>query len=164
MYEDQSFLTHRIVDTGEYMELLRGILSEGRDVSLTVTGNSMAPFLIGNRDRVLLSPVRRPLKRGDIALFQRTDGKYILHRICRVYRNKETGKSQYYFIGDNQTEIEGPIEEDQIFSLIMSVERKGKQIQEGDFWWLFFQHLWLDFIPLRRVISRGYAKITRKSS
>ena len=40
------------VDTKEYIGILRELTEEGRQVSLIVAGNSMAPFLIHGRDTV----------------------------------------------------------------------------------------------------------------
>ena len=78
-----------------------------------------------------------------------------MHRICRV---RPEG---YYMIGDAQWEIEGPISEEQIFARIIRVKRKGKWIEPGDFWWEFFEHVWIRLIPFRRMIVRIYGKIRR---
>ena len=101
----------RIVDNQEYMKVVRSVLEEGKEVPLVVTGNSMMPFLIDRRDQVLIKKPDRPLKKGDIAFFQRENGQYILHRIHFMRKDKKTGESQFYFIGDGQQTIEGPIRE-----------------------------------------------------
>ena len=75
------------VDTREYISILRELTEEGRQVSLIISGNSMAPFLIHGRDTVWFEKPKRPLKRGDIVFFQRDDGSFILHRIRRVHKN-----------------------------------------------------------------------------
>ena len=66
----------RIVDNQEYMKVVRSVLEEGKEVPLVVTGNSMMPFLIDRRDQVLIKKPDRPLKKGDIAFFQKTDSIY----------------------------------------------------------------------------------------
>ena len=68
-------------------------------VVLTVTGGSMLPLLAGGRDRVTLGPVPERLRRGEVLLYRRTDGSYVLHRL--------TGFGQdgtLVFCGDRQTE------------------------------------------------------------
>lgn len=75
------------VDTKEYISILRELTEEGRQVSLIISGNSMAPFLIHGRDTVWFEKPKRPLKRGDIVFFQRDDGSFILHRLRRVHKN-----------------------------------------------------------------------------
>ena len=88
----------RIVDNQEYMKVVRSLLEEGKEVPLVVTGNSMMPFLIDRRDQVLIKKPDRPLKKGDIAFFQRENGQYILHRIHFMRKDKKTGESQFFFI------------------------------------------------------------------
>ena len=46
--------------------------------------------------------------------------RQVMHRIYNV-KNEE-----YYLIGDAQTVIEGPIQREQIFAIIIKVKRKGK--------------------------------------
>ena len=114
-----------IVDNQEYMKVVRSILEEGKEVPLVVTGNSMMPFLIDRRDQVLIKRIERPLKKGDIAFFQRENGQYIMHRIHFMRKDDRTGENQFYFIGDGQKNIEGPIKETQIFGVITGVLRNG---------------------------------------
>ena len=63
------------------MERIVGLLSYGEQVPLVITGNSMYPFLRHGRDTVYLQKVQRPLKKGDMVLYRRKNGQYILHRI-----------------------------------------------------------------------------------
>lgn len=149
-------MTARKVDTYAYMETVRELLREGHEVPLIITGNSMSPFLIHERDQILISRVNRPLKKGDMAFFRRKTGQYIMHRIRYIKKGKGEGEKEYYFIGDAQTVTEGPIARNQIFGLITAVQRKGKTLKAGDFWWEFFEHVWLHMIPLRHVICRIY--------
>lgn len=56
------------------------LLKEGHTVVLLTKGNSMLPFIRGDRDSVELE--RRALPAvGDIALAQVAPGRYVLHRI-----------------------------------------------------------------------------------
>lgn len=140
----------REVDTQEYLSVLKELVEEGHHVSLLISGSSMSPFLIHHRDTIYFKKPDRELKVGDMVFYRRGNGKYIMHRIRRI---RPEG---FYMIGDAQTEIEGPLQREQIFGLITAVERKGKRIQPGDFWWEFFARVWLRIIPLRGLINRIY--------
>ena len=72
------------MDMESLMALYRTLLPQVDTLPLVVSGTSMAPFLAPDRDRVFLSAVTRPLKAGDIVLYQRDCGTYVLHRIVRV--------------------------------------------------------------------------------
>ena len=145
--------TVKYVDTREYVKVLEALLKDHRTVRLPVSGNSMSPFLITARDSVLVREPEQPLKEGDVVLFQRDSGEYILHRICRI-KNGE-----YYIVGDAQTRIEGPIRREQIFGLVIRAQRKGIWIDERDRWWKFFQYVWIRLIPFRPFLRKLYGII-----
>lgn len=143
----------KVVDTREYVSMLKELVEDGKEVSMLVSGASMSPFLGHARDTVCFQKPDRELRVGDIVFYQRLSGQYVMHRICRV---KAEG---YYMVGDAQTDIEGPLEREQIFALITKVNRKGCWIGPGNFWWEFFEHVWIRMIPLRPVIRRLYSLI-----
>lgn len=143
----------RELDTREYVSMLKELVEEGHEVSLRIAGNSMAPFLIHQRDTIYFKKPDRELKAGDMVFYQRRSGQYIMHRIWKI---KADG---YYMVGDNQTIIEGPLQREQIFGLVTAVERKGNMIRPGDFWWEFFEHVWRRVIPLRGAAGRIYSKL-----
>lgn len=145
----------RMIDADTYMPVLKELLAQGRQVPLIITGNSMSPFLVHERDEILISPPDRAWKKGDMAFFQRRDGHYVMHRIVKVNE-----KGECFFVGDGQRMIEGPIEQEQIFGKIVSVKRKGKWIGPGNFWWEFFEHVWLNVIFLRPVLCKLYSLLT----
>lgn len=141
----------KIVDIYTYMPVLQELLLEGKEVSVTVTGNSMSPFLIHGRDQILIAPPDGNWKKGDMAFFIRTNGQYVMHRICRVDEN-----GNCFFVGDAQQYIEGPVTPAQIFGKITSVQRKGKWIGPDDFWWRFFEKIWMNVIPMRSFFRTAY--------
>ena len=144
-------MIERVVDTNEYVTVLRELAEEGRVVSMLIAGSSMSPFLCHNRDYIYFTKPDRELRRGDMVFYQRDTGQYVMHRI---YKRKKEG---YYMVGDAQTQIEGPLRRDQIFARIIKVKRKGRIIEPGNFWWEFFEHVWIRIIPLRKVIEKLYS-------
>ncbi len=129
------------------------LIEEGLTVPLTVSGGSMNPYIVPERDTVMISKPVFPLKKGDIAFFERMSGQIVMHRVCKVKEGK------YYFAGDAQTEIEGPIVEEQIFGQVNKIIRKGKTEEKGKFTWFFFRNVWIRMIPLRPFCMKVYAKL-----
>ena len=119
----------KTVDTKEYISMLRTLIEEGKQVSMIISGSSMAPFLIHARDHIYLKSPSGELRKGDMVFYQRSNGEYV---------------------------IEGPIQREQIFAIIIKVKRKGKWIVPEDFQWKFFAHIWPNIIPLRRTIIKTY--------
>ena len=111
----------------------------------------MDAFLIHQRDYILMKKPEEELKAGDMVFFQRRDEAYVMHRIHHI--NKE---GKLFIIGDAQVDMEGPIDKEQVFAIITKVKRKGKWIAPGDFWWEFFEHIWLHLIPFRRFLMKLY--------
>ena len=145
----------RVLPPEMLMPELLGLLEEAEGIPLTITGGSMLPFLAPGRDTVYLSKVSRPVRRGDMILYQRSSGQYVLHRICRV-------GEKLTLIGDAQVQKEPGVGREQIRAIVTAVRRKGKLLEPGCFAWAFFEKVWLRLIPLRRVLMASYGLFSGK--
>lgn len=134
---------------------LLSLLEETESVPLVISGYSMNPFLAHGRDTVYLSKAACPLKAGDMILFRRDSGDYILHRILK----KDPGRCTV--AGDAQTWTEA-VRDDQILAVVTAVRRKGRLLRPGSFLWFFFEKIWRRMIPLRPRILKLYTKLTGK--
>lgn len=132
------------VSMEELYPLMEEILSSGGSFSLTVTGSSMFPFILGGRDQVTLSPVERPLKKLDLPLYRRRNGQFVLHRIVRVEKD-----GSYTCCGDHQWELERGLKEDQMIALATAYVRKGKHLTNRNILYRIYRVLWTRIIPLR---------------
>lgn len=94
-------------------------LETAKKASLTVTGYSMRPMLRQLKDSVILGPVDGKLKQGDIALYLRDNGRYVLHRVIRL------NGDGYLFCGDNQAELE-PVRQDQLIAVVTGYTKNGQ--------------------------------------
>ena len=130
----------------EYEALLR----DGAELPLVISGESMLPFLRPGRDTVYLKQPDAPLQRGEIAFYRRLDGSYILHRVCRA----EPGA--YWFLGDAQTRVEGPLPAQCVFAHVTAVRRGERLILPRHLLWRVFSGLWLDHVRLRPRILKVY--------
>ena len=73
------------------LEEVAALLAEGRDVELMTKGTSMLPFIIGDRDSVILrKETAGSHLPGEIVLARRSPGNYVLHRIVAVSGDKVT--------------------------------------------------------------------------
>ena len=145
----------RTVDIYEYMAVLQELVEQGQEVSLLITGNSMAPFLHDRRDDIFFRRPDRELRRGDMVFYRRVNGQYVMHRIYAV-----TPRG-YDIVGDAQDVIERGIRREQIFGLITRVRRKGKLLSDGDFLWEFFRCVWIRMIPVRKHLMGLYAAVKK---
>ena len=142
------------------LEQYRQILAEdpqARELPLLVTGNSMSPFLIGGRDTVFLSRLEREPRKGDILLYRRTPGGYVLHRVYRITGDNLT------MLGDAQTLPEPGIRREQVIAVVTRVSRKGKELAPGSFWWVFFEKYWLRMVSLRHIVHNLYTCVRNRT-
>lgn len=140
----------KIAEPDLLMEDILSLLEDTDNVPLVVTGGSMTPFLVHERDVVYLSKVNREPRRGDIVLYRRDNGAYILHRVYRVNRDS------YTMLGDAQTCPEKGIRPDRIRAVVTAVQRKGALLQKGCLWWDFFERVWIRIVPLRPAVRKSY--------
>lgn len=140
----------------EELEQYCALLETVEALPLQITGSSMAPFLVPGRDSVLLTRPTARLHRGDLALYRRSSGTLVLHRVCRIH------SGLYTMCGDAQHITEPGIRQEQILAVARAAVRKGRDEHPGTFWWDFFAHVWTRIIPLRPFFCRLYATLRRK--
>lgn len=68
------------------LDIIADLLKEGRTVKIAVRGNSMRPYLVHDRDYVLLQHAD-DVQVGDIVLALLSPGHYVLHRVVSVSAN-----------------------------------------------------------------------------
>ena len=143
------------------MEQLIGVvqlqLSQQGTASLVVTGNSMWPLFRHMRDRVLLAPPEN-CQKGDIVLYQRENGRFVLHRIVK------TEKEICICCGDNQCEKE-TIQKDWILAVVTDFERKGKLYSVTAKGYRLYKRVWMGLFPVRRgifLLARGCSQLKNK--
>ncbi len=140
------------------MEQLIGVvqlqLAESGTASLVVTGNSMWPLFRHMRDRVLLAPPAAYGK-GDIVLYQRSNGQYVLHRIVK------TEEEISICCGDNQCEKER-IQNAWILAVVTDFYRKGKLYSVTSKGYRLYKWAWMRLFPVRKGIlflARVYSRL-----
>lgn len=140
----------KIVSPDVIMEPLLALLEEAQAVPLVISGSSMTPFLAPGRDTVYLSKAQKPIRKGDMVLYRRSNGRYVLHRVLKA------DSDGYTMIGDAQTQPEPGISPEQICAVVTAVRRKGRLLQSGSFWWDFFEKVWIRMVPVRRLVRNVY--------
>ena len=141
--------TPKIGPIEELSPLLLGLINDGTDVVFTVTGNSMKPLWYNRRDSVVLTKCDgKALKRGQIPLYKRNNGQYVLHRIIRVR------KDTYDMIGDHQTEIEHNVPKDSVLCVVKAFYRRGQYHSCDETSFKIYSHIWMLARPLRGLLFK----------
>lgn len=144
------------VGTTEYLDTVCALLAGGKtNVPVPVTGASMTPFLHPG-DTVSLAAVAPPLRRGDILLYRRKNGQYVLHRIVKIKRD-----GSLVMLGDGQTERE-MLTPDAVCARAVRVLHKGNPLTPKSLRWRFFATVWIYMVPLRRPLTAAVARLRRR--
>lgn len=131
-------------------------LAEGRQAAFVVTGMSMWPFLCHGRDQVIIEKCNpSTLKVGDIILFQRPTGKFILHRITRIK------DGLFETVGDGNCFRDGWFDFLCVRAKVVSLIRKNKTISCDSFCWKCIFKVWMGLFPIRRYLLSGLKGISR---
>lgn len=129
--------------------MLETILQEGKEVSFTITGNSMWPLLLHGRDSVVLERFDADdLRVGDMVLFRTPLGNYIFHRVSKI------SGDTFETIGDGNCFKDGFFAKEAIIGRADLVIRKGKKIRCKSFGWRIVFRVWLWLFPIRRSLLR----------
>ncbi len=136
------------------MPIFREQLASGATVRFAPRGVSMLPMIRQGIDSVVLSPVPDKLKKYDLPLYRRDDGKYILHRIVRA-------GERYTCIGDNQFVFETGVRHDQMIGVVTSFFRGGREIKVNAPVYRIYCRVWHYSRPLRHFWRRGIGFLRR---
>lgn len=143
-------------DTRQYKYDIEQLLATGHPIRIKPQGYSMYPLFIPGRDEAVIEPVTPDkLHRNDVALYRRDRGILVLHRICRIT------KEGFYLVGDNQSEIEGPLRPDQFRGRLTEVIRNGRQFSVQNPLYRFLTSIWLFLCPVRPFFHRFCALLRR---
>lgn len=130
------------------------LLKEGKTVQIKPQGYSMYPLFVPGRDSAIIVKAQTDkLKRGDVVLYRRDEGMIVLHRIWKIK------KEGVYLIGDNQSQIEGPLRMDQIKGVLAAFIRKGKTTRVDNLFYRTVSAVWLALRPFRNSIKRVYSRL-----
>lgn len=116
-------------------------------LSMNITGDSMFPLWRHRRDTAVLTKYdKTALRKGDIPLYRRRTGQYVMHRIIKVNRDG------YNLCGDAQTQIEYNFSKENIIAIVKAFTRKGKKYCCSDLWYRVYTVFWIGPLPFRRIM------------
>jgi hypothetical protein len=125
------------------------LLKSNQTVRMTVTGDSMMPFLREDNDSVELSPISfKDLHFGQIVLIRRTSGQYILHRV--IFKKKTC----FYMAGDAQLWIEGPLLPEQLVAAVNKIWRGSSPVSQNNLLYRILIFLWWLRLPVKFMIKK----------
>ena len=135
---------------------IQELLAENRQAVFTVTGMSMWPFLCHGRDQVIVEKCdSTTLKTGDIILFQKPEGKYILHRITKIEDDL------FETTGDGNCFRDGFFSFSCVKAKVVCLIRKDKKIDCKSWIWKVVFQTWMLLFPIRKYLLKFLKNFSR---
>ena len=145
---------HHNVSLDSLMPVMKEQLLAGQSVKFSPRGISMLPMLRQGKDSIILSPLPDKLKKYDIPLYQRDNGKYVLHRVV------EAGDT-YTCIGDNQYTYEYGLRYDQMIGVVTAFTRGDKEHSVKEPGYQLYCRVWYYSRPMRYFFFRVKIKLRK---
>lgn len=108
----------------------------------------MEPLLYHHDTRVVIRKAEGTLKKGDLPVYRRPSGQFVMHRIIRV-------KEPYYYTrGDNRYGTE-QVPQDWVLGIVTEIYRKKRHIYVTDRSYRLYVAIWNILYPIRYIVYRG---------
>lgn len=131
----------------------RALLDEGRSVIIPTKGNSMLPFIRGEKDSVLLKK-KGSFEPGDIVLALIDRNRYVLHRIWAIEGDR------IVLMGDGNLAGKEQCTPADICGTVVEIIRKnGKKIDVTSDSFRRSSIFWKKLLPVRRYILAIYRRL-----
>lgn len=142
------------VSMEELSPIIESVISTGGDAVLCITGNSMLPLWRDKHNNVKLTACDvNELKVGDIPLYKRENGQYVLHRIVKV------NDDSFDLLGDAQCVVEKGLEKHRVIAMVKGYyTESGKYISCDSKQHKLYFSIWSFLLPIRRWILAVYRR------
>ena len=126
------------------------LLAEGKQVTITVRGNSMRPLLRDGRDKVVLRKAKNEdIRKGAVMLF-RYRGSHVMHRVRGIEGDV------VIFEGDGNYKLQEVVTRKDIVAVVEAVVRpSGRRIECSSRRWRALSFLWLSQTRFERRVMLG---------
>jgi len=137
-------------------------------------GNSMWPLIRGGKDVIEVKPWtcgqsgEYKLRVGDIVVFQRADGAYIVHRIWKIKKvasaNETSPQIMIQTFGDNCQQPDEPVPQESVCGIVTKIYRDGKTVDPYTKSATAIATANRNLAPIRRGLAGMKHMIRRKTS
>lgn len=144
------------IPLSELLPVILATFEMGGEFRLYPKGVSMRPTLVEGRDSIMLSAPIEQIHVGDILLYRRESGAFVLHRVVKIARD-----GSLTFRGDNQYESEPGISPTAVIAVVKRYFHGDREVRCDALGTRFRLFLRRFFYPIRFLYFRGRAALVR---
>lgn len=138
----------------EQLSPLERELLSGRPMVTLTSGDSMEPLLYHQSTRVVVMKAQGDLQKGDLPMYKRPSGKFVIHRIIR------TDEEAYYTRGDHQYGLE-KVPKEWVLGVVTEIYRKKRHFSVNHIGYRWYVTVWNTIYPIRWVVYQIKTRIKR---
>ncbi|MDR1518044.1 MAG: hypothetical protein LBS52_08140 [Dysgonamonadaceae bacterium] len=129
-------------------------VNEGEHVYIHAKGYSMTPFILNNKDKVVLAkPDETSVAKGNILLVRLNNGRFILHRVESV------SGDEIVLRGDGNVSGREHCRRENVLAEVAGIIKNNRSIKKGSPRWKRYERLWPSNSLARRILLMIYRKI-----
>lgn len=137
------------ISIDQLQPFINAAFENGKTFKIPVTGQSMLPLLVQGRDYAIIKKQESHLNVGDVPLYRRNNGVYVLHRVVGF------DGDGYIMCGDNQIELEHGITDKNVVGVVCEFLIDGKTVDvSADKEYLEYKQKYVDNIKSRYPAKR----------
>ena len=141
-HSNETLVERRSLSIEQWRQL--GLQGDMLPVTITLDGESMRPLIRRGRDRVTILPAARKLRIGDVVLFRRSPGVYVVHRVWKIR------EGMVRTLGDNCVNPDAWMSVSDVWGLVVKLERGGRSFRLDGKPARAFGRCWMATYSLRR--------------
>ena len=113
-----------------------------------IKGTSMNPLLYQGKNKVYLEAPTSTLKKGDVALYKRDSGEYVLHRVMMVT------DGSYVMCGDNHFMLEYGVKHENVLGVMKGYYVGVKYVDiSKSVKYKLYKFFWCNSLKFRRFLN-----------
>lgn len=134
------------------LDKVKDDIAAGKMHHVLAKSNSMKPFIVRERDELILQQTdEHSFQKGAILLAELGGQNHVLHRLVKIEGENLVLRGDANL---NRTELCG---RNDIIAEVVTVVRNGKLIKKGSPGWNFYRYFWPSSSLLRRMLLKLYA-------
>lgn len=143
--------THKIIPNEILLKEISRLLEEGKTATILAKGNSMLPFIQGDKDSITLKKMEI-YHIGDIVLAEIIPGNYVVHRIISL-------TDGVTLMGDGNLRGTEHCHHKDVKGKVISIVHKGKNICPDTRFQKSLSKIWKNLLPCRRILLGLYRRL-----
>jgi len=140
------------IDSDDLLTTIAALCGDGLSITITPKGMSMYPFIVGDRDSVILYSSDK-IRRGDIVAARIPGMGCVLHRVYAISDDRLT------LMGDSNCHIKEECTSVDVVAVAKAIIRQGSHVDCHSYRERAAAGIWMALLPIRKYLLWLFRKL-----